>query len=120
MAAYNSGGGRVRHAVRRIGSRDFWHLANHDALPDETANYVPKFQAAMIVARNPEKYGFTRPTIYDFPRVQCVRMPGRMHLAEIARQHRVSVETVTALNPHLLRGRTPRSSYQVWLPVARG
>lgn len=116
MAAYNCGMGRVQNAVRRSRTRDFWRLADRDALPDETANYIPKFQAAMIVARNPEKYGFTRPTIYDFPRVQRVLTPGRVHLAEIARKNKLSIQTVVSLNPHLLRGRTPRSSYGVWLP----
>lgn len=116
MAAYNCGVGRMRKAVHRNRTHDFWRLARRDALPDETANYIPKFQAAMTIARTPEKYGFPRINFYEFPDVRRVRVPGRTHLAEVARQHRLSFTTIVALNPHLLRGRTPRSSYEVWVP----
>lgn len=119
MAAYNCGSGRLRRAMNRNGSRDFWQLARRDAIPDETANYVPKFHAAMIIARSPERFGFIRHQYYDFPLVRRVRSAGSQHLSVIARQHKVSLQSLASLNPHLLRGRTPRSSYEVWIPRAR-
>lgn len=120
MAAYNCGHGRMRRTLNRHGTRDFWRLARRDALPDETANYIPKFQAAMIIARAPEKYGFPRLNAYEFPEVKRVRVSGRTHLAEVARRHGVSATSVVSLNPHLLRGRTPRRPYEVWVPRQRG
>jgi membrane-bound lytic murein transglycosylase D len=116
MAAYNCGLGRMRRAVNRHQTRNFWRLARRDAIPDETANYIPKFQAAMIIARSPERYGFARNNLYDFPEVRRVRIAGRTQLREIARRHRVSITSIVSLNPHLLRGRTPRTSYEVWIP----
>lgn len=116
MAAYNCGVGRVRSAIRKTRTHDFWRLAYRDALPDETANYIPKFQAAMSIARNPEKYGFQRLTNYDFPLLQRVRMPGRMGIGEIARRRGLSVKTIASLNPHLLNARTPIAPYDVWVP----
>jgi len=59
LAAYNSGAGNVRRAIRRSGSRDFWTLRRY--LPRETRNYVPAFIASVIVAKHPAKYGFTAP-----------------------------------------------------------
>ncbi len=41
VAAYNGGGGRVRQAIRKAGSRDFWNLQYY--LPEETRNHVKKF-----------------------------------------------------------------------------
>jgi membrane-bound lytic murein transglycosylase D len=41
VAAYNGGAGRVRQAIRRAGSRDFWKLQYY--LPEETRNHVKKF-----------------------------------------------------------------------------
>jgi membrane-bound lytic murein transglycosylase D len=41
VAAYNSGAGRVRQAIRKAGSRDFWDLQYY--LPEETRNHVKKF-----------------------------------------------------------------------------
>jgi membrane-bound lytic murein transglycosylase D len=41
VAAYNGGAGRVRQAIRKSGSRDFWDLQYY--LPEETRNHVKKF-----------------------------------------------------------------------------
>lgn len=121
MAAYNCGTGCVRKAVRRGGTREFWHLARRRLLPIETINYIPKFQAALQIGMKPERYGFDDKTYYDFPVVQRVRVPSRQHVAAIARRHNVPVDTVVALNPHLLRGFTPSSpsGYEIWLPRPR-
>lgn len=59
MAAYNVGEGRVIKAVRKYKTKDFWELSqNRRALPTETDNYVPKYIAAKLIAKNPDKYGF--------------------------------------------------------------
>jgi len=41
VAAYNAGAGRVKQAIRKSGSRDFWKLQYF--LPLETRNHVKKF-----------------------------------------------------------------------------
>lgn len=41
VAAYNCGSGRVRQAIRKSNSRDFWDLQYY--LPEETRNHVKKF-----------------------------------------------------------------------------
>jgi membrane-bound lytic murein transglycosylase D len=43
VAAYNGGAGRVRQAIRKAGSKDFWDLQYY--LPEETRNHVKKFIA---------------------------------------------------------------------------
>ncbi|MEO7210874.1 MAG: lytic transglycosylase domain-containing protein [Chitinophagaceae bacterium] len=43
VAAYNAGEGRVRKAIERAGSKDFWDLQYY--LPTETRNHVKKFIA---------------------------------------------------------------------------
>jgi len=62
LAAYNLGPARVKQAVRKVSDpikqRNFWYLYRTRALPEETREYVPKVIAAMIIARNPEKFGF--------------------------------------------------------------
>ncbi|MFQ6673959.1 MAG: lytic transglycosylase domain-containing protein, partial [Fidelibacterota bacterium] len=59
LAAYNAGEGRINRAIRLHQTRDFWRL---NSLPRETRNHVPTFLAAAIIARNPEQYGFRRPS----------------------------------------------------------
>jgi hypothetical protein len=62
LAAYDVGPARVKQAIRRvtdpIRQRDFWYLYRTRALPEETREYVPKVIAAMIVGRQPARYGF--------------------------------------------------------------
>ncbi len=62
LAAYDVGPTRVKKAIQRvtdpIRQRDFWYLYRTHALPEETREYVPKVIAAMIIGRNPGRYGF--------------------------------------------------------------
>jgi Transglycosylase SLT domain/FHA domain len=63
LAAYNVGPSKVKQAIRHvtdpIKQRNFWYLYRVRALPEETREYVPKVIAVMIIARNPEQFGFT-------------------------------------------------------------
>ena len=62
LAAYNSGPTRVKQAVLRvedpIAQRNFWYLYASKTLPAETREYVPKILAAIVIGRNPERFGF--------------------------------------------------------------
>lgn len=63
LAAYNLGPGRVKQAITKvvedpIKQRNFWYLYRLRALPAETREYVPKVFAAIIIGRNPERFGF--------------------------------------------------------------
>ena len=55
MAAYNGGPGRVRRTIKKQKTIDFWKMK----LKRETMDYVPLIMAATIIAKEPEKYGFT-------------------------------------------------------------
>ncbi len=59
IASYNVGENRIQRAVMTHLTRSFWELAHRRALPRETVDYLPKFIAACMIARDPEKYGFT-------------------------------------------------------------
>lgn len=59
IASYNTGQNRVQRyqiasTIRQSRVADFWHLVGE--LPKETVDYVPKFLAAVIVARNPDRF----------------------------------------------------------------
>jgi hypothetical protein len=60
-ASYNAGENKLRTAIRRYRSRDFWQLSRHRYLKPETRHYVPKIMAAAILAKNPEQFGFENP-----------------------------------------------------------
>ncbi len=106
-ASYNAGPGRINSAVKKHGTRDWWVLVEHETLPEETRNYVPKLIAAAIIGHHPELYGFDEVTPEPELRYQSVEVQGAVTLDVIAQCAGVGVEEIEALNPSLLRGSTP-------------
>ncbi len=108
LAAYNAGQGRIDRAIKRAKTRDFWKLSRHRwLLRKETRNYVPAFIAALIIAKQPAKYGFTD-LEYESPvKYDKVIIDSCTDLSVIARLCSTSVKKIQELNPHLRRLTTP-------------
>jgi membrane-bound lytic murein transglycosylase D len=102
LAAYNTGEGRVRKALRRQNTRDFWSLR----LPRQTREYVPQFMAALHVAREKEKSGFGRDLPGPMP-YEEVLVYGPVDLRDIATASGGSIEAVRLLNPAFRRYNSP-------------
>ena len=119
MAAYNSGSRRVERAIRRTGSRDFWVHAKRRVLPRETRSYVPLILAAIVIAKNPEEYGFEPPTTAPLE-YDVVRVEYPVDLATAAKSAGVSVDDMKFLNPELRRWVTPLDSENYALRVPKG
>ncbi len=107
LAAYNWGEGKVQRLVESTGLKDFWQLVNlKRRLPEETKRHIPKIQASVILARNPEKYGL--PTELDPPlQYSEVCLSKRIDLREAAKVLGTSVDELKRLNPSLKRLITP-------------
>jgi hypothetical protein len=58
-ASYNAGEGKILRAMKKTKSQDFWEISRHRYLRKETKNYVPMFLAAVLIASEPQKYGFS-------------------------------------------------------------
>ena len=117
-AGYNAGAGKISRAIRRYQTEDFWELTKYRYLKRETKNYVPKMIAAALIAKEPEKYGFSD-IAYDEPiRYDKVEIPDATDLRVIARCCGVNYETIKGLNPELRRWCTPPRypGYQVKIP----
>ena len=118
-AAYNAGEGKLRRAIRKYDSTCFWDLSKYRYLRRETKNYVPKFLAALTIAKDPGRYGFAD-VEYDAPLLyETVMVPDATDLAVIAKGCRRSLSLLNKLNPQLLRGCTPPDypDYEVKVPL---
>ena len=118
LASYNGGEGRVGRAMAKSKADDFWDLRSTRYLHPETRNYVPKFMAATIIAKNPEKYGFT--LTYDEPmQYDEVIIDRPTDLRLIAKVASVTYEDLKNLNPELKQGITPLryENYRLKLPI---
>ena len=120
LASYNAGSGKVKRALARTGSSDFWELGQRRALVAETRNYVPKFMAAMIIAKNPDAFGFTF-SEEPFIRYDALEVPGGMGLASLAKIAGTDFRSLRRLNPELKGNILPfdRSYYTVRLPEGK-
>lgn len=119
LAAYNSGIGRVKRAIRKAkGNRDFWVIRKY--LPKETRNYVPAFISATIMANNPEKFGFSISDFNNRYRYDEVEITGTFSLAKLGEIADTTAEYLKFLNPELTKMRTPPGLDTYTLKIPKG
>ena len=120
MASYNGGPGRVQRAIKRSGRDDFWTLsATSRYLPRETRDYVPMILAAVIIAKNPVKYGFDIVAPRRRRPSKPSTVPPAVDLRRVAEWAGVSADEIQRLNPELRRWTTPirGSDYSLTVPA---
>jgi membrane-bound lytic murein transglycosylase D len=118
FAAYNAGEGRVRRAVSRTGTDDFWSIVPTRHLKRETKDYVPHFIAARMIALEPEKYGFYDLKYHDEFEYDVVELDMQLTLDVAARCAGTTFEVMKELNPELKRGCTPPvKAYSLRVPA---
>jgi membrane-bound lytic murein transglycosylase D len=118
LASYNCGEYKVKQVIRnqRFNYLDnFWDL--YLMLPRETANFVPRFIATLLIVNNPEKYGFDLPTPDD--PLEFVRLPmnSPIRLSSLSAALGLKNEVLSSLNPELRHGATPDYEYVLRVPL---
>ncbi|HET7789984.1 MAG TPA: LysM peptidoglycan-binding domain-containing protein [Gemmatimonadales bacterium] len=127
-AAYDAGEGRIERGIGRlpgdvdsVSDHTFFQLADRRYLRRETRDYVPKLIAAALIAKQPERYGFTGieplpPLVFDE-----IVVPDATGLDVVARLADTTVAAILELNPQFIRGITPPGrSVTVRVPRGRG
>lgn len=132
MASYNVGEGRVLKATRKYKTQDFWTLSKiRRALPRETDDYIPKFIAAKLIAKNPDKYGFEGIDYMPPIEFDHVSVDQPVNLRLMAEKMNINYEDFKALNPKFkgeiapleddnsLGLRIPPGSYEIAMNAAK-
>lgn len=117
MGAYNCGEGNVDKAIRRAGVANFWSA--YPYLPQETRNYVPNILATILIANNPNKYGFGHIRPAPPLRYDQIRVPSSTNLALLAQASDTTTEYLRYLNPELRSNTTPPQPYIVRVPAGK-
>ena len=120
MAAYNAGLGRIRRAVKKAGTHDFWELVARKKLPRETMEYVPKFLAARYIGEHPDLFAFYINEEKKFPNVQLVEVPSPILFESIEKSASIAPGTLSFVNPHYLSNYThpAKKIDEIWVPEA--
>ena len=120
LAGYNCGEFRVQRVIRaqRVNYLDnFWDL--YLMLPRETARFVPRFIATLMIVRNPEKYGFDLPVPMNPDDTESVVIRRPIRLSTLSKALGLENGTLAELNPELRHKATPEREYTLRIPRGR-
>ncbi|MBY0554602.1 lytic transglycosylase domain-containing protein [bacterium] len=107
-ASYNMGENGLRKQIKKYGTTDYWELVRHNALPQETQDYVPKILAALMIAKAPNLYGF-RDIDAQYPlQYEVVWAPSGTDLENLADYLNITRKAMKELNSELLLGYIPK------------
>jgi len=121
LAGYNCGEGRV---LNRIKSQrieyldDFWDF--YESLPRETARYVPRFMAVLLILDDPEAHGFTLPEVDEPIETEKVDIHKQVLLKTVATRLDIDYGLLKDLNPELRQQITPSEPYSLKVPRGKG
>ena len=107
IAAYNSGAGNVKKAIRRSGGKtDFWEI--YPYLPKETRGYIPAYIAALYSMTYYKEHNIV-PKKVDMKIVtDTVMINKKLHLKQVSEYLKIDFEKLTILNPqykqHIIPG----------------
>ena len=117
LAGYNCNPRKVEYNIRRYRSRNFWKLRR---LPRQTRNYIPTFLAALIISKNPNKFGFY--VEKDDPiTVDSIKISEAVDLNVIAKLVDTTYSYIREINPAVLRWVTPPGikDFTLYLPKGK-
>lgn len=117
LAAYNCGEFRVQNIIRsqHVDYLDnFWDL--YERLPSETARFVPRFIASVLIINNPEKYGFEFPEPYPPLQYDLTTVNHPAKLTSLAAALGVEASELTFLNAELRQDAMPNYDYPLRVP----
>lgn len=122
-AGYNAGEGKIMRAIDKYDTNDFWQLSDPSRryLKSETKDYVPKFIAAALIAKDPAKYGFDDIDYHETLAYEKVAINRVMDLRDIAAVMACDIDDLKSLNPELKTNITPPDypNYQLRVPVGK-
>ncbi|WP_444994573.1 LysM peptidoglycan-binding domain-containing protein [Aliikangiella sp. IMCC44359] len=120
LAAYNSGEGNVRRAIRKNKRKgkatDFWSLH----LPKETKAYVPKLLALSAILANREKHADLWTPVSNLPYFAQVSTESQIDISLAAALADISMSDFYQLNPAFNQWATsPSGPHTVLIPVEK-
>lgn len=126
LAAYNTGPGNVKRAIRKAGYRKpegnvftkltFWDIYPH--LPRETRSYVPQFVAITYAMNYLDEHNFFDEGEEMLPRYDTLQVTKFLHFETFASLTGTCVEDLQRLNPSIQRNAIPETNkvYTMYIP----
>jgi len=108
LAAYNSGPGTVKRAIRRSGyKKSFWEIYQY--LPRETRAYVPQYVAIIYAVNHSEQHNLFEPATEEMIPYDTLHTRKFLHFETFANLTATCVEDLQRLNPSVQHGAIPEN-----------
>lgn len=117
LAAYNSGPGNVKRAIRKAGyKKSFWDI--YPFVPRETRSYVPQFVAITYTMNFLEEHNFILEQQESFPDYDTLLVKNYLHLPTLATLTNTCIDDIAKLNPSIQHLVIPdlNKPYTLYLP----
>lgn len=118
LAAYNTGPGNVRRAIRRSGyKKSFWEIYRY--LPRETRSYVPQFVAIIYTMNHLEHHNFFDEGEEMLVHYDTLHVRKFLHFETFANLTGSCVEDLQKLNPSIQHNAVPdlEQPFVMYVPV---
>lgn len=118
LAAYNTGPGNVRRAIRRSGyKKSFWEIYNY--LPRETRSYVPQFVAMIYTMNYLDEHNFIHEGQDMLMASDTLMVNKYLHFDTFAKLTGVCLDDLQKLNPSVKHNALPDATkpYVMRVPV---
>lgn len=118
LAAYNSGPGTVKRAIRRSGyKKTFWEIYNY--LPRETRSYFPQFVAIIYSMNYAEEHNMIEAAVETPLPHDTIRVNKFLHLGTFASLTGICTDDLLQLNPQIRHNAIPETgkTYVLKVPV---
>lgn len=119
LAAYNTGPGNVKRAIRKSGyKRTFWEI--YQNLPRETRSYVPQFVAITYTMNYLDEHNFYNEGEEKLVTSDTLHVNKYMHFETFANLTNACLEDLQRLNPSIQHNALPETHkpYVLYVPKA--
>lgn len=121
LAAYNGGAGQIKRAMRKSKSKTFQQLCASGTLKRETAEYVYRFAAMLVIYKNQKFFDIEPESSQPLPAESesiVFEYPVKIHY--ISKLTGIPVETLRLMNPELKQNITPLNENKYTLKIPKG
>lgn len=120
LAAYNSGPGNVKKAIKRAGgNRNYWEIRKY--LPRETSSYVPAFYATMYLFSYADFHSLNGPTDeFSYALIDTLQVKGSLSFSAISKVTGIDSKSIRTFNPQYKKDHIPQihnKTFSLNLPV---
>jgi membrane-bound lytic murein transglycosylase D len=115
LAAYNTGPGNVKRAIRKAGGGGFWEI--YRFLHPQTRSYVPQYVAMIYMMHHAADHGIYAENYESIPPSTALLVTNYLNLKTLTELSYIPYDVFQKVNPHVLKKEIPANSAPVELRI---